>query len=227
MQNFFRFCHNLPCLRVSFQKRKPWRKGAERTERLERAMLSLLAVLAAVFCFSGETSSERPALLLPILVHELSHVLTLLLLGLRIKRIRLEPEGLCIRYSGECPDWAHAAASLAGPVGGLVYTLLTRSSGTAWLSLSADVSLLLSFFNLLPLMPLDGGRAFWILCRAVLGDEGERLFEHVSRVILALLLGIGVYAAVTNRGSAPLLAALGLRMLQKERQPLGNTRADS
>ncbi len=183
-------------------------------------MLCLLGVLAAVFCFSGETSVELPALLLPVLVHELSHVFVLLLLGLRIKRIRLEPEGLCIRYSGECPDWAHAAASLAGPVGGLVYTLLTRRSCSMWLSLSADVSLLLSLFNLLPLMPLDGGRAFWILCRAVLGDEGERLFMYVSRIFLALLLGFGVYAAASNRGSAPLLASLWLLMLQKERQPL-------
>ena len=194
------------------------------TERLERALLSLLSALAAVFCFTGEASFDLPALLLPIFVHELSHIILLLLLGLRIKGIHLEPEGLCIRYSGECQDWAHAAASLAGPAGGLLYTLLTRRSGTAWLSLSADISLLLSLFNLLPLMPLDGGRAFWILCRAVLGDEGERLFELVSRIFLALLLGFGIYAAVSNRGSAPLLAALWLLLLQKERQPLVKNR---
>lgn len=191
-------------------------------DRLDRALLSVLAVLAAVYCFSARDGRELPALLLPILVHELSHILALRLLGMEVRGLRLEPQGLCIRYAGVCPDWKHAAASLSGPAGGLLYALLARRSTAEWLSLSADVSLLLSLFNLLPLMPLDGGRAFLVLCRAALGEAGERLFFRVSRVLLALLLAFGVYIAAANRGSAPLLAALWLLLLQKEGDPLPN-----
>ena len=189
-------------------------------KRFDCALLSLLAVLAAVYCFSVRSPLELPALLLPILVHELAHMAALLLLGLRIRGLRLEPQGLCIRYAGDRPDWAHAAASLAGPLGGFVYALLVRRCAQDWLRLSADVSLLFSLFNLLPLMPLDGGRAFLLLCRAALGEAGERLFFRVSRALLALLLLFGVYAAAANLGSAPLLAALWLLLLQREQLPL-------
>ncbi|MDO4990235.1 MAG: M50 family metallopeptidase [Eubacteriales bacterium] len=194
------------------------------TARLERMLLSLLAVLAAVYCFYVRSPTELAALLLPIMIHELSHAAALLLLGFRLRGLRLEPQGLCIRYEGSRSDLAHAAASLAGPAGGLLYTALLRSSYIPWLALSADVSLLFSLFNLLPLMPLDGGRAFLILCRAALGAAGEDLFQTVCRVFLALLLLFGVYAAVTNRGSAPLLAALWLLHGQKEQLPLVNQR---
>ena len=193
-------------------------------ERFEEALLSLLSVLAAVYCFYVRSPAEPAALLFSIAVHELSHVFALLLLGFRIRGLRLEPQGLCIRYQGVGSDLAHAAASLAGPAGGLLYAALLRSSHIPWLSLSADVSLLFSFFNLLPLMPLDGGRAFLILCRAVLGEAGDGLFQTVSRILMALLLLFGVYAAFSNRGSAPLLAALWLLLLQKEQLPLVNGR---
>ncbi len=194
------------------------------TSRLESMLLSLLAVLAAVYCFQVRSPEEPAALLLPVLVHECSHAAALLLLGFRIRGLRLEPQGLCIRYEGSRSDLAHAIASLAGPAGGLLYTALTHASPAPWLALSADVSLLFSLFNLLPLMPLDGGRAFWILCRAALGEAGEDLFQAVSRVFLALLLLVGVYAAFSNRGSAPMLASLWLLLAQKERQPLVKNR---
>ena len=188
--------------------------------RFDCALLSLLGVLAAVYCFSVRSPLELWALLLPIAVHELSHVLALWLLGLRLRGIRLEPQGLCIRYAGVCPDWKHAAASLAGPVGGFVYALVMRHASAEWLALSADISLLFTLFNLLPLMPLDGGRVFLILCRAALGEAGERLFSGVSAVLLGALLLFGVYAAAKNLGSAPLLAALWLSLLQREQLPL-------
>lgn len=156
-----------------------------------------------------------PALLLPIAVHELSHALAIRALGLRIRGLRLEPCGLCIVYSGACPDWKHAAASLAGPFGGLVYALLARAGDTEWLCFSADVSLVLSLFNLLPIMPLDGGRAFLALCRTRLGEEdGPAFFERLERGFLALALLAGV--ALIRRGSAPLLAGLWLLLLRRD-----------
>lgn len=192
--------------------------------RLDCALLSLLGVLAAVYCFSVRSPMELPALLLPVLVHELSHVLALMLLGLRLRGLRMEPQGLCIRYAGDCPDWAHAAASLSGPLGGFAYAWFANRTPQEWLRLSADISLMLSLFNLLPLMPLDGGRAFLLLCCTALGEAGERLFFHVSRFLLALLLLFGVYAAARNLGSAPLLAALWLLLLQREQLPLVKNR---
>ena len=97
------------------------------TSRLECMLLSLLAVLAAVYCFLVRSPEEPAALLLPVLVHEGSHAAALLLLGFRIRGLRLEPQGLCIRYEGSRSDLAHALASLAGPAGGLLYTALTHA----------------------------------------------------------------------------------------------------
>ena len=62
------------------------------------------------------------------------------------------------------------------------------------------------------------------VCFASAGEAGEDLFRSISRVMLAIVLLYGVYAAFSNRGSAPLLAALWLLLLQKEQLALVNNR---
>ena len=177
---------------------------------------ALPAALFLLLCRAGEIA----AVLLPAICHELGHVLALWLLGLHIRSFRMELRGFCIEYYGNCSAVGHMLAAAAGPFAGFAWALgastLGQRFGHDWLSLSAGVSLLLSMFNLLPALPLDGGRIVLALSCALLGERrGERVTEAISLFIGAALLGAGVWLVLRQRGVAVLAAAIWLLLYQE------------
>jgi len=185
-------------------------------------MLSLAAVLLTACLYYRGGFVLLPISALPVLVHELSHILALHLLGQRITGFSLDGSGLCIRYDGTCTPAGHILAALAGPLGGAVYAL-GGLTDVEWLRQSAGLSLLLSAFNLLPMKPLDGGQVFSRLCVLALGNlRGERLCRAVSAVLLALLLLGGVVLAAWKKSTVPLAAAIWLLLFQNEKETLVN-----
>lgn len=163
-----------------------------------------LAVVLGVLCiYYRELLPLIPAILLPVAAHELGHLAILWLLGLKIESIRLEVRGVCIRYSGACGERGHIAAALAGPMGGLLYSaslLLLRLGRVEWLRISAQISLLLTAFNLLPILPLDGGRALrCALLTHLQPDAAERICRAVGAAVCALLALAGVWLGVMRR----------------------------
>lgn len=172
---------------------------------------------------------ELAAILLPSLWHELGHVLALWLLGLSIRKVRLELRGFCIEYYGETGALGHALAAAAGPLAGFLWaagaSLLGNRLDVDWLCLSAGVSLLLSLFNLLPALPLDGGRIVLALSGAFIGQRrGERLTEALSLFVGAALLGLGMLAALRGKGAALLLASIWLLLYQESGSVLAKQR---
>ena len=107
-------------------------------ERLSSSLAFALAVALVYYILSMETVL---ALLLAVTAHELAHVIVLRMVGLRVKRLRLELTGLCIDYCGYACPAGHAAAALAGPAGGLAYayfaSLLARRLSCGWLEVSS------------------------------------------------------------------------------------------
>lgn len=193
--------------------------------RRERLIISLGIVLAAAGLYYRGLLQVFPALIMAAAVHELSHLLAIRLLGMRFCAIRSEPGGLCIRYEGNCSPAGHAAAAAAGPLGGYLYAfaagLAARRFGVEWLALSGEISLFFSGFNLLPILPLDGGRLFRILCCTALGEEaGDRFFRALGDVLMAGMLIAGVVLAARKKITAPLSAGIWLLLLQNDRWPL-------
>ncbi len=179
-----------------------------------RLTLSLAAVLAALCLYYRGGLALLPVLLLPVAAHELSHVLALWLLGRRVTGLRLDAQGFVIGCSGGSA-LSDVLIALAGPLGGVVYALLAERTGRDWLMQSAGVSLLLAAFNLLPILPLDGGRVFSALCARHRG-----LYRAVSGVLLALLLVSGAVLAAWKKSTVPLAAALWLLLLREDEEGL-------
>ena len=172
---------------------------------------------AGLFCLGDRESILAVAL--PVLAHELGHLLALWILGMPVRGFRLELRGFCIESVG------HVLAAAAGPLAGLAYALaaarLSSRLGSDWLRLSAGVSLLLTLFNLLPALPLDGGTILLHLSMAILGDRrGRLLTEILGLMVGAALLGGGFYLMVRGQGAALALAAVWLLLAQEEGQGL-------
>ena len=184
-----------------------------------RVTISLALTLAAAFIYYVVNIETAIAIALPVVVHELSHIIALRYFGLKVKSVRAELTGLCIDYCGFAKPLAHIAAAFAGPAGGFIYayaaSLIARETGCAWMELSAGISLLLSVFNLLPVLPLDGGRILLGLMTMLLGGQaGERITYRISFAITAVLLAAGTVLAFNRGSKAPVAAAIWLMLAQ-------------
>ena len=178
----------------------------------KRITISLALTLAAAFIYYVVSIETAIAIALPVAVHELAHIIALRFFGLKVKSVRAELTGLCIDYCGFAEPVAHIAAAFAGPAGGFI----ARETGCAWMELSAGISLLLSVFNLLPVLPLDGGRILLGLMTMLLGARtGERIAYRISIAITVLLLIAGTVLAFNNGSKAPAAAALWLMLAQR------------
>ena len=186
-----------------------------------RVTISLALTLAAAFIYYIVSIETAMAIALPVAVHELAHIIALRIFGLKVRNVRAELTGLCIDYCGFAEPMAHIAASFAGPTGGFIYayaaSLIARETGCAWMELSAGISLLLSIFNLLPVLPLDGGRILLGLLTMLIGARaGERIACRVSCFFTAVLLVTGVVLALNQGGKAPAAAAIWLMLAQQK-----------
>jgi Zn-dependent protease/CBS domain-containing protein len=162
-----------------------------------------------------------------LLAHELGHALVARREGMEIEGITLWLFGGVAKFRGMFPSaGAELRIALAGPlvslVLGVLFVLLAWGNGlpaevdgvAAWLGY---INLLLLGFNLLPALPLDGGRVL----RALLW-QGKRDFAWATRLAAEigrgfgfLLIGLGIFELVfrSSFGGA-WLAFLGWFLLQ-------------
>ena len=160
---------------------------------MDRGRLSISpgAALLGAFFYCTASFSELAAILAPAIVHELGH----------------------------------AVSALAGPAAGLGYAFaasyFARGGSNGVLALSAGVSLLLSLFNLLPILPLDGGRIFSIIAAELLGGRrGDALTKGVSLTLATALLLAGTLLMWRGEGTALTIVSLWLLLAQPDKAVL-------
>lgn len=190
---------------------------------LLRAGTGACLLVAALF-FLGDVRNAA-AVLLAVFIHEAGHLLALWALGLPLRGLRVELRGLCIEYGGSCGACAHALAAAAGPLAGLAFAFavsrIGNRLGSDWCCLAAGASLLLSVFNLLPAMPLDGGMILFHLSAALLGHKrAGAILEAAGLIVGAGLMGGGLYLMLHGKGAALLLAAIWLLLAQEDARGL-------
>ncbi|HEY8418260.1 MAG TPA: M50 family metallopeptidase [Limnochordales bacterium] len=156
----------------------------------------LLLVLAAAWV--GRLT-EALTVFAVVLLHELGHVVAAGGCGIRVREVELLPFGGVARMEGllEAEPGMEAIIALAGPLtNGLLMgigTLLARHelSDPAWTSFFIEVNAAVAAFNLLPALPLDGGRLY----RAYRTRRvGFRRATHQA-VLLGRGLGLLLFAA--------------------------------
>ena len=124
--------------------------------------------------------------------HELGHLIAVRALGGRISRLRLTVVGAELSLDPELPlsYGRECLAALAGPLANL---FLAELAMRGRLFLLAGLSLGQGLFNLLPILPLDGGRCLYFLLTGLLDRAlADRALRLTSAIAAGLLLGAGL-----------------------------------
>ena len=139
-------------------------------------------------------------------VHEACHWGAVRLCGGEVRRLSAGFSGAEMTVEG-LDAGRELLCALAGPVGGLMLLGLSR-----FLPRTALCAGFQSLYNLLPVYPLDGGRALRCLCALVLpGRAGERVCEAVRHFCLAGIGCLGLYGTLfLHLGLMPLLLAIAI-----------------
>lgn len=160
-----------------------------------------LLVAAALIYLDGQGLVLQSAL--ACVLHELGHWAAIALLGGRVRALRLTAVGAEMELD-PCRPLSYgreAAAALAGPAVNLSLAWLSVRTGRY---LFAGLNLCFGLLNLLPIRPLDGGRALSCALAARWPVLAERVVGAASVLLAGGLLGIG-WAAWRGWGNLSLL----------------------
>lgn len=141
-------------------------------------------------------------LALTVTVHELGHVAALILCGAQVCGLRMEGCGLVLRCTPPEGALRTVTAALAGPAAG--GGCFAFCAGSAILA-CAELSLLFSCVNLLPVLPLDGrGAALYAALAALAGERAaERTLDVLGLVLPVALMVLGLALFARGFGLAP------------------------
>jgi len=162
-------------------------------------VLTLLAgALAVVLGIRG----ELPYLALAVCIHEAMHIFAALLTGLTIEYIELMWFGGAAHikdiYSARTMPLIIAA--LAGPLGNLITAAF--AAALAWwgaigfhaAAAAVRINLMLMLFNLMPALPLDGGRVFYAAAAVFIGrDTAARIAAGLGHLLAVILICAAAY----------------------------------
>lgn len=174
-------------------------------------------VLSLIYFFGG--ISSLGAVLLSAAVHELGHAAAIKLCGGKVKRLSFDSSGLCMTGAGTYSTGGEMFILLAGPVAGLALAFacskLGNDSANDFFLRTAGISFALTIYNMLPALPLDGGRALNILLHCFMcAEKAESAMHGISLMTAFLLAAAGVYASGTQLGIALLAAAFWILIEQ-------------
>ncbi len=168
-----------------------------------------LLLLGALF-WLDEGVGLLPWGLAACIVHELGHVAVATALGGRMERLSLTAVGAELKIGYDIPLTysRDSLVALAGPLANLLAGVLALA--LRW-ELAAALTFAVGIFNLLPILPLDGGRiVYGLLANRLDPDWAERLMTALSGCLVGLLVGVGAVAAVQFANVTLLLTALWL-----------------
>jgi len=114
----------------------------------------LLLSLAYFFDDTGFFAACVPA----VLTHELGHIAALRYFGVKIRKVSIKVYGAKIDYAGILGNREQAISLAAGPIAGAAYSLIAYFLLGSFGKLSAGASVVMTVFNALPILPLDGGQ---------------------------------------------------------------------
>ena len=155
------------------------------------------------------------------LVHELGHLASGILLGLKVKSVNIMPFGVSINFEDYSNKYImkKIIIAIAGPLMNLIIVILGICN--EWEQDIIYSNMLIGMFNLIPLYPLDGGRIIkYIVHLTTNSREAEIITYKLSNVliiILTLISSIGILL-MKNIGVILILGYLWMLVIQENKR---------
>lgn len=137
-----------------------------------------------------------------LMLHEAAHALAAYAVGVQIEQIEWMPFGGAVRLEGfqALSGWRGAIIAAAGPAVNLLTIMICASlvqygmTGVEELRMLVKCSAALMLINLLPVLPLDGGRMLCALLSGVF-SEGvcRRMLSFIGGVVGCIWIALGVW----------------------------------
>lgn len=176
--------------------------------RVAPSVPALLAVLLLLF---------PPVLLLAFLsaalLHELGHYTALRLMKGSVKVLTITPLGAEMTVEGQLSYPKELLLAAAGPMVNLLLAVGLSHLGSRWelCYLFGGVHLVLGIFNLLPILPLDGGMLLWNAAAWCTEPyTADRISVIVGLFASVLLSGAALWMLLHGGSPFLLIATLGL-----------------
>lgn len=161
-------------------------------------------------------------LMLFALIHELGHMLVGILLGFKPTKLEVMPYGVSVDFDVKCEDYNRKIRkgnmlaikkliiALAGPLTNFIITVIFLLSNISFFGIERELviyaNILIGIFNLIPIYPLDGGRAVKNIFHIIVGLQASYEYTNqISKITICLLTGICSIAILYIRNIALLL----------------------
>ncbi len=140
-----------------------------------------------------------------IFLHEISHMLIGIILGAKPMELEIKPMGCSISFRYKIDDYNKKILKgnlvelkkifiyIAGPlfnlIVGIIALLFIKSEEIFY------INIIIAFFNLIAIYPLDGGRIFKCILVLLYGElEGYKKVQNISNISIIILLFISSIA---------------------------------
>jgi len=182
--------------------------------RIGGVSLSLHPLFVIVMLLSVLTGQflELLTLFTIVFIHELGHVCAAVLTGVTVKSVQLLPFGgvAVIEDHGRLTAFREIFIALAGPLQNVLMILCAsflQSAGygnEAFLSYFISANTIIALFNLLPILPLDGGKILQAAC--------SLLMPYYSVLLWCGRISVGLSMLVILYALLPLGTTGGVRL---------------
>ena len=150
-------------------------------------------LLAASVYFAGGLGALA-ALLAAALAHELGHLAAIFMAGASIRSLRVTVCGPVIEYGGDIGAREEMGILAAGPIAGIFFAVLCFVTEIPFLCYTGAIALLAALFNLLPVLPMDGGRLAQYALNMVMPEKTAAAVLRFAGTLCALgVLATGIY----------------------------------
>lgn len=189
----------------------------------------ILLLLVVVLGWAGFLV-ETITVFLVVFLHEMAHGIVAKRSGLEVEEVELLPFGGVARIDGlvEIEPDVEIVVALAGPLTNLLLIGVAAAEARVelapeeWRSFFVQANAVIGGFNLLPALPLDGGRVFRALLSRTLGFRKATDLAAQAGKAFAILLGLaGAVGLYLGRiGPSPLAVAAFLFFAARKEQAL-------
>lgn len=137
----------------------------------------IVLVIALSMLFNSDSLSYT---LLFASLHEIGHLICLYLFGGRAEQITFSYYGIGLKYNHHFSVVKELIFLLSGVIVNLIFAML---------NVQRDINIILLLINIMPIYPLDGGRALKLVFNNVLSlSLSDKLFYFVSAITILLMI---------------------------------------